>query len=483
MAGVTSTGFEIKTYDEQLSDINTLASTPEYFGEQFPTTPDSIFHILAGIISASLKDHYDISKAVASQGNRDEASGKYLDDLAALNGISRLEPSPSTGPILYKGVDNTLVPLGSAVKFTASNILVIASKSTLITKTSCHRIKVTVPTVSVGYSYILRINNFQYFTVGTPSSTTTTIRDALISVVNSVTGTQRLVAVADGDSSLTVSSDSYSNNMNVNLVMNLAVNNIATLVESQTILNGDISLYAGQSVSLIGSIVGVSGVENIVDWSVGRVTETDEELRIRMDEKGATSGTATKPAIESSINNLRGVSGSLLIENITLAIDSEGRPPKSYEIFIDGGSDEDIAEDLWRTKPAGIETHGTVIKTVIDQNGDEQAVKFSRFETKYAWVRVTYQLDLEQVLSVGVEQLIRDTVVNTGNSFKRGQDLESTRFYGDLYKNVNGIIVVSVETAITDNPTDIPVYSIDRKAVDDIVNLVFDYSRSSAFLQ
>lgn len=483
MTGVTSTGFEIKTYDEQLSDINTLASTPEYFGEQFPTTPDSMFHILAGIISAALKDHSDISKTVASQGNRDEASGKYLDDLAALNNIDRLESTPSTGFILYRGLDNTTVPLGSTVKFTNDNIITIASESRMITRTACYRVKVTVSSVSTGISYILRINNFQYFAVGNASSTITTIRDDLISAVNSNTNTQGLTAVADGTGSLLVSLNEHRNGMNLNIISNLELNSISTFVKSQTTLNGVIPLYAGQPVALVGSILGVLSVENIVDWSIGREAETDEELRVRMDNKEATRGTATKPSIEYSINNLSGVSSSLLIENISLVVDAGGRPPKSYEVFIEGGSEDSIAEELWRTKPAGIETHGTVVKVVVDQNGDEQAVKFSRFETKYAWVRVTYQLDTEGVFPINGEELIKNTAVDTGNNFKRGQDLESTRFYGDLYKNVNGIIVVLVETAVTDSAEDTPDYNSDRKSVSDTVNLIFDSSRSSAILQ
>lgn len=483
MAGVTSTGFEIKTYDEQLSDITTLASTPEYYGEQFPTTPDSIFHILAGIISASLKDHYDISKAVASQGNRDEASGKYLDDLAALNGIDRLNAAPSTGSILYKGTDNTLVPLGSTVKFTTSSTLVIASEDTLVTRTSCYRMKVAVPSATNGLSYILRINNFQYFAIGNVSSTTTTIRDALISAINGATSTQGLVAIADGTSSLVITLNEYRNGMTLNIITNLTLNTVSTFVRSQTVNSGLINLYAGQTVTLVGSILGITGVENLVDWSVGREVETDEELRIRMDNKEATRGTATKPAIESSINNLDGVLSSLLVENTSFITDSGGRPPKSYEVFIEGGSDDDIAEELWRTKPAGISTHGSVSKIIVDANGDEQEVQFSRFDNKYGWVRVSYQLNPEEVFPINGEDLIKTTVVTTGNGFDRGEDLDSTKFFGDLYTNVKGMWVAIVETAITDSPLDTPTYNANRKSIPNTVKLLFDVSRTATTLQ
>ena len=116
MSGVTSQGFENKQYTDIVEELATGAKTPEYFGEQFPTTPDSRFGVLAGLFGAALKDQWDLSASVADQGNRDKAEGKYLSDLAALIGLTRLLASGSTGVLLFTGSNNTVVPIYSPVK-------------------------------------------------------------------------------------------------------------------------------------------------------------------------------------------------------------------------------------------------------------------------------------------------------------------------------------------------------------------------------
>lgn len=481
MAGVTSTGFETKTFDEIETEISTRATSPEYYGEAFPTTPDSIFGILAGIISASLKDQYDLSKAVASQGNVDEASGKYLDDLAALNGVARLDAAPSTGSLVYTASDGTTVPESTPVRFTQTKQVTLATESTLITTAQCYRLAITVPDAVNGRSYIFRINSSQYFVIGSSSSTITSLRDGLVSVVN--TADKGLTATPVGIDTLLIEFAEYRNGITLNSISNLLVTAVSGIVKYQAVEDGSLNFFANSPVSLVGTVNGVTSVENLIDWSLGRVVETDEELRIRLADKPNIIGTATKPSIESRINNLEGVISTLLVENTSMVVDSNGIPPKSYELFVEGGDDDVIAEEVWTTKPSGVATHGGVSKVIIDENGDEQAVSFSRFETKYGWVRVAYQLDTESTFPLNGEDLIVQTVTDTGNSFQRGQDLESTRFFGDLYKNVEGIIVVVVDTAITDLPTDTPIFNSNRKPVDDTVKILFDLSRSSTYLQ
>lgn len=481
MAGVTSTGFEVKTNDEILTELTNRANLPEYFGEIFPTTPDSNYGILSGVISASLKNQYDVSKAVASQGNLDEASGKYLDDLAALSQTYRLDSAPSTGTLIVTGNDNTTIPVASAAKFTVSGEVVLCSEDTLLTRSKCYKILVTVPDAIVGKSYVIRINGIQCTVTGSGSPTVQTIRDSLVSEIsNNISG---VTPTVNSSNSFIVTHTTYSSGLTLNTISNLTLSKVTGIVKYEASRDGYIDFFANSTVVQVGSITGVTSIQNIVDWSVGREVETDEDLRVRITNKPSIIGVATKPAIESNVSNLEGVIATLLKENITINIDAEGRPAKSYELYVEGGSDDIIAEEVWRSKPAGIETYGTVSKIIIDQNGDEQGVKFSRFETKYAWVKVFYQLDSEGVFPINGNELIINTVTDTGNSFKRGQDLESTRFYGELYNNVDGIVVTNVETAITDSPTDTPVYNSNRKSVSDTVKLVFDYPRSSAVLQ
>src|SRR5260221_13941560 len=55
-----------------------------------------------------------------------------------------------------------------------------------------------------------------------------------------------------------------------------------------------------------------------------------------------------------------------------------GRPPKSFEAVVQGGSDDDIANQIWLTKPAGIETFGNVNNgngvPITDSQGGKQII-------------------------------------------------------------------------------------------------------------
>ncbi len=54
MAGVTDTGFVVLTLDEIVEAIKTRANSSQFFGEEFPTTPDSTFGVLTGLFSAEI---------------------------------------------------------------------------------------------------------------------------------------------------------------------------------------------------------------------------------------------------------------------------------------------------------------------------------------------------------------------------------------------------------------------------------------------
>lgn len=482
MAGVTSSGFETKTNDTILNEIRTLSNSTEYFGESFPSDPSSNFYILASLFSVGLKDQWDITKSVVSQLNRDEAEGKWLDDAAALINIKRLNSAPATGSILFNTVDAITIPALTPVKFSINNEVVLTDSVIVTSKYGCYGCHITVPNPLPSAIYSIRLNGNIYTVTAGASPTVTSVTSALIAELkNSPEG----LFIRSGDTlgQINISYPLLVNKISVEAVTNLTLNSIDTVVKASSSNKSSITFYQGQVVKLLSPISGVSAVTNIVDWAIGRDKETDEDLRLRLSALEETTGTATKPAIETSVAKLDGVVSTLLVENTEFYTSPEGIPPKSYELFVEGGSDDDIANEIWRTKPAGIKTHGSKTIIIVDSYGKEHSVSFSRFDTQYGWVKVTYQLNVEETSSVDRQALIRGTVVLTGNSFDRGEDLESTKFYGDLYSNVQGIYVVKVETAITPTLTSIPTYSTNRKSVGSTVKLLFNYDQTSTVLQ
>ena len=195
--------------------------------------------------------------------------------------------------------------------------------------------------------------------------------------------------------------------------------------------------------------LGTFAVTNPSDFIRGRFEETDEELRLRMSEQESSTGTATIPAIQASLSEVDGVTRALVLENPTFVVDAAGRPPKSFEALVRGGDDDEVAQVVWDTKPAGIETFGTITKIVTDINGTDQVVKFSRPVQKYAWVNVTYSLYTEEVFPVDGEVAMAQSVVQYGDSIEEGIDIIPQRFNGVVFDSTDGVLSVEVEIGIT----------------------------------
>jgi uncharacterized phage protein gp47/JayE len=475
MSGVTSQGFESKQYTEIVEDLAAKAKSPAYFGEQFPVTPDSKYGVLSGVFGAALREHWELSGAVADQGNRDKAEGKYLDDLAALIGLTRLLANGSTGILIFTGTNSAVVPINTPIKSTNNKEIVLTKSALTLNRSACYSSKFTIPAVVAAEVYSIDVNGANYehtATAGqTPAQVLTILKDLI------VTGGGTVYTATLVGTTLTVTSGTENNNLLTTNTTNVTLLSVSSAVESVAATAGAIQFFSSTLTTVVNAIIGITSVTNPTTFNVGRNEETDPELRIRMDAREQSTGTATKPSIEASISEVTGVSFALVIENTTFAVDGSGRPPKSYETYVAGGLNSSVATVVWETKPAGIETWGDISNVVIDHNGDSQVVKFSRFQDKYAWVKVTYSINSEEEFFPDGEQLIKDAVVETGSKFYRGEDFEPTKFYGNIYSKVSGIFISLIEVAITDLPTDTPTYSSARLPVSNITNLIFSTAR------
>lgn len=134
---------------------------------------------------------------------------------------------------------------------------------------------------------------------------------------------------------------------------------------------------AGTLTTIKTPIAGLTSVTNASDGVIGRLEETDAELRIRRREAISQSGGATIETIRAALLEVDGVTQAKIYENTTTGT-VDGRPAHSFECVVIGGSDDDLASTIWLTKPAGIATHGTTTETLVDSQGTTRTIKFSR---------------------------------------------------------------------------------------------------------
>lgn len=467
--GVTDKGFIQKPFSVILEKMKTDAEA--VWGEEFDTTPDSVYGQLASIFSDNYKDLWDLGQTIETIQDRDTAEGIYLDKLARLIGLSRIRESSSTGFILFSGEIGALVPVNTTCSDVGGRKVITLVETTL-NRSNCYTSVFSVFSVLDSETYTLNVEGNDYsYTTGSSATESEILQGLLLSLQTATDFTTTLE-----NNKLTLTYITPNNLLTTTNTNNLTVVEVGLLVNSEAVDNGALIFDANTIVNLVSTNLKINSVTNPRSFETGRAEETDAELRLRMEEREQSTGTATKPAIEASISEISGVSSVLVIENNTLVDDATtGVPKKSYETFITGGSEDDIAPVLWKTKPATGNTVGSITKVVLDRNGDLQTVRFSRKSNKYAWVKIDYSLNSEEDFPVNGEEDIKLNVVSQGNNMYSGEDFEPTKFYGAIYKTP-GVIVNSIQIAVTNSLEDTPTYQSTRISVSEIESLTFNTS-------
>src|SRR5690606_23561395 len=99
-------------------------------------------------------------------------------------------------------------------------------------------------------------------------------------------------------------------------------------------------------------------------------------------------GASTIDSIRAAVLETAGVRTARVFQNPTMEFDDEGRPPKSVEVVVLGGTDGDVAKAIHNTIAAGIESFGDVEVWVEDAGVEAQLVRFSRAESVDIFVHV-----------------------------------------------------------------------------------------------
>lgn len=168
-------------------------------------------------------------------------------------------------------------------------------------------------------------------------------------------------------------------------------------------------------------VSGLDSVTNTLDAVVGRETETDAELRARRNVSLQQSNAGTLKAIEANVREVEDVLKCVGFENVTDEIDGDGRPPHSFEIVVQGGADEDIAQEIWEAKPSGIPTFGSEMETITDTSGINRDIYFSRAVE----VDIHVEVDITRIeaTSIPSEAQVKAKIIEYGATLGIGDDV------------------------------------------------------------
>jgi len=484
--GLSESGLEIKRLADVREEIEDELRSQ--LGSAINLLPESVFGNLVGIFSEREALIWELIDDVYNSAYPDTAVGVSLDNVVALTGIRRLPATKSRQLSLRLfGNAGTNVPADTEVSVQGNpTAKFLTDNATLLVAGVDEEQQIAFDAVPDAGTWRLNWRG-QDTTNLAFDATAAQVQTALTSL-NFGDGIE---VAGDYTAGFTVSFEGDAGKqeqpligVDFNTLTASAVPVVITISEIVAGVNQGVvdctALEFGPTLAPAGTLTeidtpvsGLNRVINMTDAIVGRNVETHEELRIRRARTLQVAGKATPDAIRSAMLAIEGVQDAIVFENDTLLVDSNGRPPKSYEVVVNGGDTQQIADTIWDTKPAGIATFGSQSETVLDSQGQTQTVNFSRPTEVEIYVEIDLTVDTS--FPVNGIAAAQQAIVTRGNAFGIGANVIVSPKLICALDPIPGILSVVIRIGTSPSPTlsnniliaanEIPVFDTSRVAV------------------
>lgn len=415
--GVTPAGFVIKPQAEIVADLE--AAFRATFGVGINLTPSSPFGQLVGIFAERLSSLWQLAEAVYTATTPDGAEGVPLVNVCALTGTSPNAATLSKVLVVCTGTPGTLLTAGRR-----ASVLGVGSKFELLVP----RALAAAPAVGRSTIYARGAcvtNDGKVYTAKVAGTTSGSSGAAPTGTGTAIVdGSVTWVYVGDGTG--------YST------------------AEFVAVEPGPVPANAGSLTVIETPVAGWSGIYNLDDhWILGEALEADPELRMRRESELRAQGNAALDAVRQAVLALEGVLECVVFENATDDVDTDGRPPKSIEVLVDGGDPDAICAAIFEAKAAGVATHATEEALgVADSQGVVHLIGYSRPDVLATWITLNVWYDPDKWPADGVEQ-IKALLASWGESrLPVGSSLYRSALLAEVFR-VSGVMRADLPTLST----------------------------------
>lgn len=227
---------------------------------------------------------------------------------------------------------------------------------------------------------------------------------------------------------------------------------------------------------IITTVVGWDTVNNLQAAIVGSLEESQQAFEKRRYDSVALNSVGTTASVFSRVNQIDDVVGCYVVDNktnVNKIIDDYLLKPHSIYVAVIGGSNQDIAEAIYRSLSAGCDYNGNTQITVVDPHTHaKEKVTFMRPTQQNVYIKVNV---FDKDLPDDYENLIKNAVITNfygqdeqidiaGEAVTRaimGQDIYASRFLPSiLNKNISSLLSVQI--------------SLDNQTFSDYVHIKID---------
>jgi uncharacterized phage protein gp47/JayE len=472
--GVTQAGYNQK----RLIDIQneTREAFLEKFGDAFDLDGRTPEGLIKGILDERISLDWELGASVYAAFYPTSSFGNSLDNVVALNGLTRLIATFSTvSDGIARGILGTAIPAGTIISVDGSSTSrFVTNNPSVISIASIDEVQtLTYSSVPDSGDFFLDFDGQITASIafGAVAATIQASLEALSNI-----GAGNVLVTGDVSSGLTtitfagtlagLPQNQITINTN-NLLDGVTVVTItpATTVEGDKAKSPDIAMTADATGPIVANtnsltvietpIVGLEEWTNNSDALLGTNIETDAELKLRRNQVVEKAGAATINAIIAALRATPSVTAVVVFQNILSIPDIDGRPPHSLDIVVEGGSTTDIGITLLNSVAAGIETIGDITEMPIDDQGFAQTYKFSRPTP----VDIYLELDLTvdgSLYPVDGDDQVEALVLAYGNALGIGTDVVVFGSAPNLscsFDSVPGITDIVIRVGKTVSPT------------------------------
>lgn len=202
MAGLTTSGFEIKRLTEIAEEIK--ENLRSEFGATITTSSNSVFGRLAGIMAKPIAELWELAQAVYSSQYPNTASGIALDNIMAFTGIVRRAASESTAWVAFNGTRNTVIQIGSIVEHESTLKRFATTEEITLDETAVVGATITCATGADTEDFIVIVDSETFTYTCSGSKTAAQVASGLVALIDP---SYALTAINTSAKTLTISGD------------------------------------------------------------------------------------------------------------------------------------------------------------------------------------------------------------------------------------------------------------------------------------
>lgn len=187
---------------------------------------------------------------------------------------------------------------------------------------------------------------------------------------------------------------------------------------------GAIEAGAGTITKIVNPQKGWTAVTNNDVAISGQPVETDEQLRYRQMLSVAIPSQNMLDGTIAGVASVVGVTRYKVYDNDTNETDANGIPGHSIAAIVEGGTDAEIAEQIYLRKGPGCGTFGALAITYINSDGLQTIVRFSR--PAYVPINVNVKLKTGKSYTTSVADTLKSNIEKYINSLDIGYNVTVT---------------------------------------------------------